>query len=98
VPMEQYKTGGQRWMYTCVYYMAVIAVWSPLESLVALECLNRAYSEACLISCLEACFIASLRTCLMSACQSNASELRLRDAYFGRSEVYHTILLPDENV
>jgi len=55
--MEQYKTGGQRWMYTCDYYMAVIAVRSPLESLLVLELLIRAYSEACLISCLEACLI-----------------------------------------
>ena len=37
-------------MYTCVNYMAVIAVRHPLESLLALEHLIRAYSEACLIS------------------------------------------------
>jgi len=67
VPMELYKTGGQRWMYTCVYYMAVIAGQSPLESLLAHESLIRAYSEACLISCLESGFIASLRACLISA-------------------------------
>jgi len=36
------KTGGQRWRYTCVNYMAVIAVWSPLESLLAFEHLIRA--------------------------------------------------------
>jgi len=66
VPMEQYRTGGQRWMYTCVYYMAVIAVRSPLESLLALERVIRAYSEACLILCLEACFIASVKACLIS--------------------------------
>jgi len=67
VPMELYKTGGQRWMYTCVYYMAVIAIQSPLGSLLAHECLIRADSEACLISCLEAGSIASLRASLMSA-------------------------------
>jgi hypothetical protein len=32
-----YKTGGQRWRYTGVNYMAVIAVWNPLESLLAVE-------------------------------------------------------------
>ena len=66
--MELYKTGGQRWMYTCVYYMAVIAVWSPLESLPTLEHLIRIYSAAYLISYLEAYFIASLRAFLMFAC------------------------------
>jgi len=67
VPKELYKTGGQRWMNTWVCYMAVIAVRSLLESLLALECLIRAYSEVCLISFLEACFIVSLRGCLRSA-------------------------------
>jgi hypothetical protein len=47
-------TGGQRWMYTGVFYMAVTAVKSPLESLLALEHVIRAFSEACLIFCLEA--------------------------------------------
>jgi hypothetical protein len=47
-------TGGQRWMYTCVFYMAVTAVKSALESLLALEPVISAYSEACLIFCLEA--------------------------------------------
>jgi len=60
VLMELYRTGGQRWMYTCVDYMAVIVVQSPLESLLALQCLIRAYSEVCFISCLEACFTASV--------------------------------------
>jgi len=67
VPMELYRTGGQRWMYTCVYYMAVIAVQSPLESLLALEHLITAYSEAYLISYLEAYIMASLRACFRSA-------------------------------
>ena len=96
--MYLYETGGQRWMYTCVYCMAVIAVWSQLESLLALERLIRAYSDSCLISWLEACFIASLRACLMSAWQSNAWELRLRDAYFGKSWVFHMMLLANENL
>jgi hypothetical protein len=37
-----YITVGQKWRYTCVNYMAVIAVWSPLESLLAFEYLIRA--------------------------------------------------------
>ena len=49
-----YKTGGQRWIYACVNYMAVIVVWSPLESLLALENFIRAYSEAYLTSCFRA--------------------------------------------
>ena len=85
-------------MYICVYYMAVIALQSPLESLLALEQLNRAYSEACLISCVEVCFIVFLRACLMSAWQSNAWELCLRNAYFRRSWVFHTRFLADGNL
>jgi len=54
-------------MDNCVYYMAVIAVQSPLECLLALQHLIRVSSAACLISCLEACFTASLRACMMSA-------------------------------
>jgi len=39
---EQYKTDGQSWWNTCVAYMAVIAVRSPLESLLAFEHIIRA--------------------------------------------------------
>jgi len=67
VPLELYMTGGQRWMYTCVFYMAVTVVKSPLESLLALEHVIRAYSEACLIFCWDAYVISSLRACLKSA-------------------------------
>jgi hypothetical protein len=67
VPMILYKTGGQRWIYTYMYYMAVIAVRSPLESLLALELIIRAYSKACFISCLEVCCkVASSATTLVS--------------------------------
>jgi hypothetical protein len=45
VPAKLYKPGGQKWMYTCDNYMAVIAVRSPLESLLALEYIFRAYSD-----------------------------------------------------
>jgi len=65
--MELYKTGSQRWMYTCVYYMAVIAVCSLQERLLALERCIRAYSEVCSISNLEAFFIVFFRACYMSA-------------------------------
>jgi len=65
--------------------MAVIAVQSPLESLQALELDVRAYSEDCLISCLEVCFKGSLSACSWSACQIKALELDLSDAYFSRS-------------
>jgi hypothetical protein len=47
--------------------MAVIAVRSPLESLLELEYLIKAYYEACLISCLKARFIASFIACVMPA-------------------------------
>jgi len=36
VLMEPYSAGGQRGMYTCVYYLAVLAVWFLLESPLAL--------------------------------------------------------------
>ena len=90
MPVKLYKTGGQRWIYTCVNYVAVIAVRSPLESLLALEYLIRAYFEACLISC--------FRTCLMFASQRNAWELRLRGVYFRRSWVFLRMHLADENL
>jgi hypothetical protein len=87
VPVKLYKTAGQRWMYTCVNYMAVIAVWSLLESLLALEHLIRAYAEACLISRMYIHFTVSFRACLMSAWQHNGWELQLRDAWSATTQV-----------
>ena len=98
LPVKQCKTGGQRWMYTCVNYMAVIAVWSPLESRLALEHLLRAYSEACLISCFYVCFTASCRACLRSVWQHNSCELQRRDAYIGRSWVFLVMHLANDNL
>jgi hypothetical protein len=72
-------------IYTRVYYMAVIAVQSPLEDLLALEHLVRAYAKACLIACSDVCFLNSLRACLKCASQSNVVALHMRDMYIGSS-------------
>ena len=63
MPMELYLAGGQRWMYSSVYYLSVIAVWCLLGSLLALETHIGGYSKACLIFCLEVCFIALFSVC-----------------------------------
>ena len=89
--MKLYKIGGQRWMYTCSYNMAVLVVWSPLESLLALDHIFRMYSKAYFI-------VASLRSCMMCAWQSITWELRLRDMYIRRSWILHTKLLADINL
>jgi len=64
----------------------------------ALERLIRACSEACLISCLEACLIVYWRACVRSARHSNAWELCLGDAYFGRSCVVQMMRLAEDHL